>query len=317
MAVDDDRTAPAGARYDEIGRTYAATRREDPRVAEVVHHCLGDARTIVNVGAGTGSYEPSDREVVAVEPSQAMLAQREGRTERVVRAAAEDLPFADGSFDAGMAVLTVHHWTDPARGLGELRRVTRRQVVFFFEPLQVHGFWGLDYFPEARDLPTEVNPPGEDLLRTHLEVHEIVPLLVPPDCTDGFGVAFWCRPERYLDPDVQAGMSWLAMLPQVARDRGTARLAGDLASGEWDRRHGHLRHQAHFDGGYRIAVAGTTGTTGSNDETGSTTPNDYSVRRTTLAAPRSFTTTNPRSSNNESRPRNAPSTSLAGVTAYG
>lgn len=218
--------------------------------------CLGDARRIVNVGAGAGSYEPTDLDVVAVEPSTTMIRQRSGRSGDVVRAVAEALPFAAGSFDAALAVLTLHHWSDPLAGVEELRRVSRRQVVFYFEPLITHAFWGLEYFPEAAALPQERRAPGERLLREHLDVRDVVPVLVPPDCVDGFGAAFWARPERYLDPDVQAGMSWLALLPEAVRERGTAKLRQELATGEWDRRHGHLRRQASFDAGYRIAVAG-------------------------------------------------------------
>jgi SAM-dependent methyltransferase len=241
--------------YEEIGRSYSRTRREDPRIAAEIHAHLGAARTVVNVGAGTGSYEPADREVVAVEPSPQMLQQRQGRSRRVVQGVAEALPFPDGSFDAAMAVLTIHHWTDPMAGLHELARVAERQVVFFFEPLRNHGFWAFDYFPEAVDVPSEQDPPGEDLLRRVLAVEAVHPVLVPLDCTDGFGAAFWARPEAYTDPEVQAGMSWLALLPPEARRRGAERLRADLASGAWDERHGHLRQRSSYDGGYRIAVA--------------------------------------------------------------
>jgi hypothetical protein len=155
-----------------------------------------------------------------------------------------------------MAVLTVHHWADPGRGLREMARVADRHVVFFFEPMHTHGFWALEYFPAALSLPTEQHPPDEELIAAHLDLHEVRPVLVPRDCTDGFGVAFWARPEAYLDPDVQAGMSWLALLTDDERTQGTARLRADLHSGRWDARHGHLRHQDVFDGGYRLAVAG-------------------------------------------------------------
>ena len=203
--------------YDSIGRSYSKTRREDPRIAAEIRSCLGGSRSVVNVGAGTGNYEPSDRLVVAVEPSPAMLRQRRGRTRRVVRAVAEALPFPDTAFDAAMAVLTIHHWAEPEAGLGELRRIARRQIVFFFEPLRSHSFWALEYFPEALDVPTDKNPPGDDVICRALRVREIRPVLVPHDCVDGFGAAFWARPEAYLDPDVQAGMSWLALLPPEAR----------------------------------------------------------------------------------------------------
>ena len=242
--------------YDRIGRSYSRTRRADPRIAAQIFDGLGDARTVVNVGAGTGNYEPTDRDVVAVEPSAEMLRQRPPGSAPAVKAMAEDLPFADASFDAALAILTVHHWSDQAQGLQELRRVSARQVVFFFEPLQTHDFWGLEYFPEAKDLPSEVAPPDAAQLRAHLDVQEVRPLLVPPDCADGFGAAFWARPEAYLDPEVQAGMSWLALLPDDVRARGTERLRAELESGAWDERHGHLRAEHAFDAGYRLAVAG-------------------------------------------------------------
>ena len=241
--------------YDEIGASYSATRREDPRIAAVIWDAIGPGRSLLNVGAGTGSYEPADRDVVAIEPSPTMIAQRHSRSRLVVRGVAEHLPVLTQSFDAALAVLTVHHWTDPAAGLTEMRRVARRQVVFYFEPLETHKFWGLEYFEEARDLPFERNAPGEELLREWLNVREVVPVLVPNDCTDGFGTAFWSRPERYLEPEVKSGMSWIACLPADARARGTAKLTEDLASGEWDRRFGHLRGADMYDGGYRIAIA--------------------------------------------------------------
>jgi SAM-dependent methyltransferase len=241
--------------YDRIGRTYAQTRREDPRIAATIRACLGDGHAVLNVGAGTGSYEPADRFVVAVEPSNEMLRQRPQDRAPVVRAVAEALPVADDAFDVAMAVLTIHHWNDVDRGLRELRRVARRQVVLYFEPLHTHGFWGVDYFPEAIEVPSERDAPGEGELRAALSVREIRPVLVPHDCVDGFGVAYYGRPEAYLRPEVQEGMSWLARLPPDVRRRGADRLAADLASGEWDRRFGALREQEWFDGGYRIAIA--------------------------------------------------------------
>jgi SAM-dependent methyltransferase len=241
--------------YDTIGRTYTATRREDPRIATAIHDCLGPGRTVLNVGAGTGSYEPVDRSVVAVEPSVEMLRQRPHERAPVVRAVAEALPFPDGTFDVAMAVLTIHHWNDVDRGLREVRRVSRRQVILYFEPLHTHGFWGVHYFPEAIEVASERDAPGEGELRAALRVREVRPVLVPHDCVDGFGVAYFGRPEAYLRPEVQAGMSWLARLPPEVCQRGAARLEADLASGEWDRRYGVLRDTEWFDGGYRIAIA--------------------------------------------------------------
>lgn len=241
--------------YEDIGRSYSRTRREDPRIAGEIASGLSRGWSVVNVGAGTGNYEPHDRVVVAVEPSPEMVRQRRGRTRRVVRSVAEALPFPDATFDAGMAVLTIHHWAEPETGLRELRRVSRRQVVFFFEPLRSHNFWALDYFPEALHVSSEQNPPGEDAIGGVLRVRDVRPILVPHDCMDGFGAAFWARPEAYLDPQVQAGMSWLALLTPEARQRGSERLASDLASGIWDRRYGHLRRLPTYDGGYRLAIA--------------------------------------------------------------
>jgi SAM-dependent methyltransferase len=242
-------------RYDTIGRSYSRTRREDPRIATAVHEALGSAASVLNVGAGSGNYEPTDRPVVAVEPSVEMLRQRRDGSAPAVRAVAESLPFPTVSFDAAMAFLTVHHWTDPAAGLRELERVSLRQVVFFFEALKTHDFWALEYFPSAIHLPTEVDPPGEAFLAEHLPIRHVERVLVPSDCQDGFGAAFWARPDAYLDPDVQAGMSWLAMLPENERRHGTAQLRSDLESGAWDDRHGHLRELPEYDGGYRIAIA--------------------------------------------------------------
>lgn len=249
------RWMPAAHLYDVLGRTYSATRREDPQVAAHIWTALGVGRSLLNVGAGTGSYEPTDRMVVALEPSQEMIGQRVQRTHRVVRGIAEQLPFADATFDASLAVFTVHHWTDREAGLSELRRVSKRQVVVFFEPLVVHQFWAVDYFEETKELPSEQNAPSERLLRALLPVREVQTVLVPRDCVDGFGAAFWARPEAYLDPAVQAGTSWMALLPAAVLERGTDRLRGDLASGAWDARHGHLRSMDTYDAGYRLAIA--------------------------------------------------------------
>jgi SAM-dependent methyltransferase len=243
-------------RYERIGHGYATARREDPRIAAHVRGALASARTVVNVGAGTGNYEPPDLDVVAVEPSEVMIGQRKGRPAPAVRGVAEALPFPECAFDAALAFLTVHHWSDLATGLAELRRVSRRQVVFLFESSVTGGFWAIEYFPEALDVPTERDAPGVDRLGSLLDVREVRPVPVPFDCTDGFGAAYWGRPEAYLDPDVQAGMSWLAVLPAEARARGTARLAADLESGAWDRRFGHLRELPELDAGYRLVIAG-------------------------------------------------------------
>ncbi len=243
-------------RYDTIGCTYTTTRRTDPRIASRLHAALGDARTIVNVGAGTGSYEPRDRKVVAVDPSWTMVRQRPSSAAPAVVGVAEALPFADGSFDAALAVLTVHHWTDVERGLGEMQRVSRRQVVLFFEPSWSSSLWLVaEYFPEILDLETERSAPDGRRLAQALRVERVEAVAVPADCLDGFCGCYWSRPEAYLDPAVQEGISSFAQLEPGVRLRGTERLRADLASGAWDARHGCLRRLGEIDLGYRILVA--------------------------------------------------------------
>lgn len=241
--------------YDSISSTYTVTRREDERVAARIHAALGSAARVINVGAGTGNYEPGDRLVVAVEPSSEMIAKRPSGTGPVVRAVAEALPFCSDSFDVAMATLTLHHWQDWRRGVTEMRRVASRQVIFLFDPAETYRFWAIDYWPTALSLPSEQDPPSPEDVAEVLNVVDVQPLAVPMDCTDGFGAAFWGRPEAYLDADVQQGMSWLAQLPRSVLDAGAYRLAADLRSGEWDRRHGPLRDLREFDVGYRLLVA--------------------------------------------------------------
>jgi SAM-dependent methyltransferase len=245
--------------YDTISSRYTSTRRADPRIACYIHTALGDAQTIVNIGAGTGNYEPSDRPVVAVEPSPEMIAKRPEGSAPAVRAEAENLPFPNRCFDAAMAVLTIHHWENWRRGLAEMSRVAPRQVIYLFEPDMIHGFWAMDggYWPEALQLPSERDAIGVEEVASVLDISQVDAVPIPIDCTDGHGAAFWGRPEAYLDPQVQQGMSWLAQLPADVLARGSARLAADLQSGEWDRRHGHLRHLQQLDVGHRLITAHT------------------------------------------------------------
>ena len=210
--------------YDSIGESYTAARREDPRIAARIRAALGHARTVVNVGAGTGAYEPADLEVTAVEPSEVMIAQRPEGAAPVVRAVAEELPFEDGSFDAAMVVLSDHHWRDHERGLAELRRVARSVVLFTWEPASSRDTWVVrDYFPCF----DELIPDGYRLSRTVERLGggrvEVVP--IPHDCLDGFYHAYWRRPEAYLDPVVRAGISAFALMDQDVRG-GWARAAG-------------------------------------------------------------------------------------------
>ncbi|MEC3977132.1 methyltransferase domain-containing protein [Amycolatopsis sp. H20-H5] len=241
--------------YAVLGQGYAARRLPDPRVAAAITAALGDATTVVNVGAGAGSYEPDGREVVAVEPSSRMIAQRPPAAAPAVRAYAEHLPFRDRSFDAGLAVLTVHHWTDAAAGLAELRRVSRRQVVLTWDPALVAGFWLVrDYLPEVA--AHERGLACLDAVCAGLEAPEVLPVPVPADCVDGFLGAYWRRPEAYLSARVRTAMSGLALLDPGVVAAGITRLAADLADGTWHRRHGRLLELGELDLGYRLVVSG-------------------------------------------------------------
>ena len=245
----------AGELYDRIGQGYAVQRREDTRIAAQLLDALGDWHTLVNVGAGTGNYEPPGRSVVAVEPSAEMIAQRIGRVAPVVRATAEALPFGDQAFDTALAMFTIHHWSDRAAGLRELGRVAATQVSLVYDPVVTDQLWLHEFFPEIRFPPTAVEAPTADDLAQVLDVIEVRPLTVPHDCIDGFTGAFYGRPEAYLDAAVQAGMSTLACLPDDVRAAGTARLRNALENGDWDRRLGDLRATPEYDIGYRLVIS--------------------------------------------------------------
>ena len=245
--------------YDVIGRGYATRRRPDPRIAAAIREALGDAGSVVNVGAGAGSYEPVDRPVVAVEPSWEMIGQRRSGAAPVVRAAAETLPFGDAAFDAALAVLTLHHWLDRAAGLAELLRVARRRVVIVnWDPAGRDAFWlTREYIPALVELDTVLFPTAPEL-EAALGPLRVVPLPVPHDCVDGFLGAYWRRPDAYLDADVRGAMSTFGRLgPEAAQSvtEGLARLGDDLATGRWEARFGHLRDQEALDLGYRLVIA--------------------------------------------------------------
>jgi SAM-dependent methyltransferase len=242
-------------RYDTIGRTYTATRRADPRIEALIHGALGDARSVVNVGAGTGSYEPTDRFVAAVEPSPVMLAQRAAGATPAVRGVADALPFPDATFDAALLILTMHHWPDWRAGLAEVRRVAARAVIFTWDPTMERDFWLVDeYLPELAGTTATDGPPLEELADA-LGGARIVPVPVPADCADGFFAAFWARPEAYLDPTVQAGISCFTLFDEAWFRAGIDCLAADLASGAWDERHGALRDEPEYDWGYRLVIS--------------------------------------------------------------
>ena len=241
--------------YDEHALSYARTRRPDPRIAARIDAALGDAETVVNVGAGVGSYEPPDRRLTAVEPSAEMIAQRPPEAAPAVRASAEALPFEDGSFDAAMAVLTVHHWPDREAGLAELRRVSRdRVVVVAFDPAPVRDFWMVrDYFPAIAGLHAERI--SSAALAAELRAAGLETIPIPRDCTDLFFAALWARPELVLDPDVVRPMWVWQSLSEEDRRAGSERLAADLASGAWEERNGHLREEAEHDVGLRLIAS--------------------------------------------------------------
>lgn len=242
--------------YDQIGRGYAAQRVPEPTWVAQLDAALGDAESVLNVGAGSGNYEPTARSVVALEPSSEMLTQR-SNPHPAVQGAAEQLPFRNGTFDAAMGTFTVHHWTDQPAGLRELRRVSKRQVLVVCESLEAHDFWLLDYFPEVLAVPTESNAPTPDTLSAVLDIVDVQTLWIPAECSDGVAAAYWRRPEAYLDPDVQQSMSILALLPHDVIARGAARLGSDLEDGTWLAHHAHLLEQDTADYGYRLVVAGS------------------------------------------------------------
>jgi SAM-dependent methyltransferase len=238
-------------RYDRIGTAYVHKRRPDPRLAALIWDALGDADSVVNVGAGAGSYEPRDRRVVAVEPAITMTRQRPAGAAPVVRACAEALPFPNASFAAALAVLSVHHWSDWQAGLRELLRVSRRKVVLFTWDPQSEGFWLADYFPQLLEKDRQ-RFPTLPALRAVLGEIEAVPVPIPHDCSDGFMGAYWRRPSAYLDPKVRAAISSLAAEVSTI---SLTRLANELGNGVWERNYGPPLQQYEIDLGYRLVVA--------------------------------------------------------------
>ena len=239
------------ALYDTIGIGYRRLRRPDPRIAASIHAHLGEARSVVNVGAGAGSYEPADLMVAAVEPSSAMIRQRPQDTTMVVQAVAEDLPFGDGAFDASMAILTVHHWDDARRGLREMRRVTRSKIVVLtFDPL-MSDFWLLDYMPSLAGLDCQQVPAMDDF-EAALGPVERIAVPIPHDCVDGMLCAYWRRPAAYLDPDVRRSISSFWKIGDITGP--LQRLENDLRTGTWERRYARFLQKESSDFGYHLVV---------------------------------------------------------------
>jgi hypothetical protein len=241
--------------YESLADGYPVYRRPDPRIENAISLALGDAATVLNVGAGAGSYEPVDRTVTAVEPSASMRAQRPpGRP--AIDATAEDLPFDDDSFDASMATFSVHQWSDVEAGLAEMRRVTRGPVaILSADPASVEQFWLTDYAPEV--MATEASRyPAIDRLARGLGGHvEVIVVPIPFDCVDGFNQAYFGRPELLLDPGARAANSAWSFVGADVESRFVRALSGDLESGAWDEKYGFLRSQSEFDGALRLVVA--------------------------------------------------------------
>ena len=244
------------AEYDRTAATYPVHRKADPRIEARVHAALGDARTVLNVGAGTGSYEPLDRHVVAVEPSKTMRSKRPAHLSPALIGTAANLPFDDKAFDAAMAMITVHHWPDLQVGLAEMRRVTRGPVVIMaFDPSAETEFWLSDYLPEMQVVSGQRDPSMRRIADGLGGDCRVEPIKVALDCSDGFQGAWYGRPEALLDPEVRKSQSSWAFLPGGAEARAMAALKADLESGAWDRKYGHLRTQPEIKSQLRLIIS--------------------------------------------------------------
>ena len=242
--------------YDTHGQRYNLQRRTDPRIAILVHQALGASRTILNVGAGAGSYEPEDRYILAIEPSVVMRAQRPAHLAPAIHGIAESLPLDDLSIDASMALVTVHQWSNLGQGLNELCRVTRGPIVILtFDQETLDHYWLADYIPELIDVERNRYPPIKticDSLRGTVDVHAVP---IPIDCLDGFTEAFYARPERFLDLNVRRAQSAWGFVEEQVQERFTRTLAQDLQSGVWDERYGNWRKKPFYEGSLRLIVS--------------------------------------------------------------
>ena len=238
--------------YDTIGKGYKGMRTPDPRIAAAIHGALGAAKTVLNVGAGTGSYEPTDRTVTALEPSTEMIQQRPTDAAEVVQGFVENIPFEADQYDAVMAVLTVHHWSDFEAGIKELQRVAKKRIVILtFDPAAPY-FWLADYLPEIIELDQPIMPPIAKFADLLGDI-SVLPVPIPHDCTDGFLGAYWRRPHAYLDPNARAAISTFAKLDKAPK--ALAQLEADLNSGAWEQKYGHMKSLNELDIGYRLVVA--------------------------------------------------------------
>ena len=243
--------------YDKFGQAYSGQRQTDGQIAKYVWNALGNAQTILNVGAGAGSYEPDDKYVVAVEPSVVMRRQRtkNGKVP-AINAKAESLPFDDLSFDASMALLTVHHWKDMNKGLVELRRVTKGPIVIMtFDPNELDKFWNVNYFPALIEVEKSRYPPVDFIQNSLSGNCEILPIPVPFDCIDGFQEAFYGRPEAFLEKKVRSSQSAWSFLPDALEEKYVNTLRDDLKNGEWDKKFGHFRKEPFFIGALKLIIS--------------------------------------------------------------
>jgi SAM-dependent methyltransferase len=255
VAPRSDDGSAGDADYGRVGGAYSQYRRPDPRIAARIVDALGDARTVLNVGAGAGSYEPVDREVTAVEPSASMRAQRPPSLAPAIDATAENLPFADQTFDAAMTTFSVHQWSDLQAGLREMRRVTRGPIVILTgDPELLRKFWLNDYAPEVIDTEARRYPSIATIAASLGGSTSSVVVPVPLDCVDGFNEAHYGRPEALLDPGARLSCSAWSFVGAEVQDRFTVDLRRDLADGTWDGRFGHLRTQPTFDGSLVLVV---------------------------------------------------------------
>ncbi len=247
------------ADYGVIGHGYAGHRRADPRFERSIHAALGNARVVLNVGAGSGSYEPLNRHVIAIEPAEAMRSQRGAHLSPAIRGRAESIPLDGASVDASMAIVTVHQWENLSAGLSELRRVTKGPIVIMtFDGDAIERFWLAEYTPELVEVERR-RYPGIDRLCNELSLDgrtvRVHPLAIPIDCTDGFTEAFYARPERFLDPAVTRAQSAWSFVDESVRARFVAELGADLESGRWDAKLGSWRTMPEFDGSLRLIVS--------------------------------------------------------------
>ena len=241
--------------YNELANQYRHYRTPDPRIASAIWAHLAGAERVLNVGAGIGSYEPDNCEVLAVEPSEKMIALRPISASKVIRGFAECLPFSDGVFDASMAILTIHHWLDIRQGLNEMLRVTNGKIILFTWIGYGDDFWLEDYISAIRGIDAEIFPTLQEL-EEMLGSITVETIEIPHDCTDGFMCAYWCRPKAYLDAEVRKAISTFSRISDI--QDGLQNLEKDLHSGKWDREYGHLLAKQSRDFGYRVVVRDKT-----------------------------------------------------------